>query len=334
MRKFLVIQTASIGDVILSTSLLEELHYNFPQEKIDMLVKKGNESLFDEHPFIGEKYIWDKEKKKKYRNLFKLIKKVRKTNYEYVININRFFSSGLITALSNSKIKIGFKKNPLSRFFDQKIEHLISHHSFIHEIERNYQLIANICEDSTADVLPPKLYPNKKAIQRIDSLNITETYYTISPSSLWKTKEFHTKGWIEFLNAAPKDCTIFLLGGKSDDYLCKEIKNGLIDKKCIILAGELSLLASAQLMKNAKMNFTNDSAPLHLCSSVNAPITSIFCSTVPAFGFTPLSRDSKIVQTNKNLSCRPCGLHGYNKCPKKHFLCSKTIDINQLIDRL
>ena len=82
------------------------------------------------------------------------------------------------------------------------------------------------------------------------------------------------------------------------------------------------------------MNFTNDSAPMHFCSSVNAPTTSIFCSTVPAFGFTPLSTDSKIIQTKEHLTCRPCGLHGHKKCPKGHFKCSTTINIKELVHRL
>ena len=81
MKKFLVIQTASIGDVVLATSLLEELHYNYPKEKIDILVKKGNESLFEQHPFVGKVWIWDK-KENKYKNLIKIIKEIRQSDYE------------------------------------------------------------------------------------------------------------------------------------------------------------------------------------------------------------------------------------------------------------
>ena len=41
----LVIQTASIGDVILATPVVEKLHRFFPDSRIDLLVKKGNEGL-------------------------------------------------------------------------------------------------------------------------------------------------------------------------------------------------------------------------------------------------------------------------------------------------
>ena len=67
-NKILVIQTAFIGDVILATSLLETLNLNFPKSKIDILVRKGNESLFNEHPFINQVIVWNK-KDEKIKNL-------------------------------------------------------------------------------------------------------------------------------------------------------------------------------------------------------------------------------------------------------------------------
>lgn len=332
MKKFLVIQTASIGDVVLATSLLEELKYNYPNEKIDILIKKGNESLFLDHPYIGRVYVWDK-KKRKYNNLIKLIREIRKTDYEFVININRFFSSGLITALSYSYQKIGFKKNPFSAFFDKKFDHIIDKDNFKHEIDRNYSLLEDICEDDESEVSPPRLYPRKIDFENTSKYK-GQTYYTVSPSSVWPTKEFHKEGWIEFLKYLPKETWLYFLGASSDKVLCHEIRIGVNHEKSLNLAGKLSFLESCSLMKNAKMNFTNDSAPLHFCSSVNAPVTAIFCSTVPQFGFTPLSENSSVVQTKENLSCRPCGLHGYRECPKKHFNCSYSIDTKDLVARL
>jgi heptosyltransferase-2 len=71
------------------------------------------------------------------------------------------------------------------------------------------------------------------------------------------------------------------------------------------------------------MNYTNDSAPLHLCSAVNAPVRAVFCSTIPEFGFGPLSGNSGVVQSHLELPCKPCGNHGKSACPKGHFDCGK-----------
>jgi ADP-heptose:LPS heptosyltransferase len=79
------------------------------------------------------------------------------------------------------------------------------------------------------------------------------------------------------------------------------------------------------------MNYVNDSAPMHFASAVNAPVTAVYCSTIPEFGFGPLSDNSHVVEIDKPLYCRPCGLHGYSSCPEKHFRCALEIENDQLM---
>jgi len=98
-----------------------------------------------------------------------------------------------------------------------------------------------------------------------------------------------------------------------------------VDETIINLSGKLSFLESAALMQGAVMNFVNDSAPMHMASAMNAPVTAVYCSTVPSFGFGPLSDKSFVVETLEKLSCRPCGLHGYKDCPQGHFKCAYSI---------
>lgn len=73
---------------------------------------------------------------------------------------------------------------------------------------------------------------------------------------------------------------------------------------------------------------------MHFASAVNAPVAAIYCSTIPAFGYGPLSAQSYIIETNKALSCRPCGLHGKKQCPLKHFNCAETIELEQIYQPL
>src|SRR5437773_4709820 len=139
--KFLIIQTAFIGDVVLATGIIEKLHQYFPDAQIDFLVRKGNESLLKDHPYLNEVLTWDK-KKKKYLNLWKLYQLIRSRKYDKVINVQRFAASGFLTAFSGAKERIGFDKNPFSWFFSKKIKHIISKDEVIkHEISRNNDLV-------------------------------------------------------------------------------------------------------------------------------------------------------------------------------------------------
>jgi len=321
--KILIIQTAFIGDVVLATPLVEKLNVHFPFSKIDILVRKGNESLFNEHPFLNEVLVFDK-KKNKFLNFWKLLKKIRRKRYDYVINVQRFFTTGLLTALSGAVETIGFKKNPLSIFFDYRVEHFISKDKTTHEVERNLKLIEDITDVSFEN---PVLYPTKADIE---SFSGTKPYICIAPASVWFTKQFPPHKWVELLNNLPAKYTIYLLGAKTDIALCEEIKSKTKNQKVEILAGKISMTASMAVMQKAEMNYVNDSAPLHFASAVNAPVTAIFCSTVPQFGFTPLSEKSFVIEKNPAPACRPCGLHGYRKCPKKHFQCAD-IDVTEII---
>jgi heptosyltransferase-2 len=325
LKKILVIQTASIGDAILATPLIEQLHLLFPDARIDFLVKKGQERLFDNHPFLHEILMWDKSNRK-YRNLFSFAKKIRKNRYDLVINVQRFASTGILTALSGAAKRYGFSKNPFSFTYTRSVEHPIG--EGIHEVERNHTLIADL--DHAPGNLKPKLYPSPEDFQKAEQIAKTG-YYTISPGSLWFTKKFPPVKWIEFLKQVVGDNDILFLGSKEDHSTCQQIIEESGYKKAINLAGTLSFLESAALMKNARMNFTNDSAPMHLASAVNAPVTAIFCSTIPSFGFGPLSDISFIVETEEKLNCKPCGLHGFRNCPEKHFKCATTIQPRQLL---
>src|ERR1700735_3728507 len=95
VKKILVIQTAFIGDVVLATALIEKLHAFFPDACIDFLVRKGNETLLTGHPFLHEVLIWDK-REHKLRNLYRLIRRIRQTKYDTVINVQRFAATGLL----------------------------------------------------------------------------------------------------------------------------------------------------------------------------------------------------------------------------------------------
>jgi heptosyltransferase-2 len=320
LNKFLIIQTAFIGDVILATAVVEKLHEFYPESKIDFLLRKGNEGLLDNHPFINDVLIWDK-KNKKYDNLKAISKSVKRKKYDVVVNLQRFASSGMITAFSGAKEKLGFKKNPLSFSFTRKFAHNIGDGT--HEVERNQQLISELT-DKVA--LKPKLYPSNKDYAEIEIYR-EKDYVCMAPTSVWSTKELPKEQWAKIINKTNDKTIVYLLGGPLDAGKCEEIKQLSNSKNVVNLSGKLSFLASAALMQGAKMNYVNDSAPLHIASAMNAPVTAYFCSTKPSFGFGPLSDNKTIVEFEGDLNCRPCGLHGKKTCPEGHFDCGFKIEI-------
>jgi heptosyltransferase-2 len=217
----------------------------------------------------------------------------------------------------------------MSIFFSQRVKHKIRTGE-MHETQRNLLLMKGIVDNP---VIQPKLYPSTDD-DALTSQYKTHRYICVAPASLWFTKQFPAHKWLEFLKEVPADLYVYLLGSPADKKLCEEIISLSGHQNILNLAGKMKLLETASLMRDAAMNFVNDSAPMHLSSSVNAPTTAVFCSTITAFGFGPLSDDACVVETDVELDCRPCGLHGLAACPEKHFNCANTIDKEKLLDRI
>ncbi len=328
MKKILIVQTASIGDVILATPLLESLHREYPEARIDMLVKKGMEGLFQGHPYLGKLYLWIKSEKK-LRHLYDILKEVQSERYDLVVNVQRFFLTGLLTAFSRAAMTIGFDKNPMSVFFSKRVKHEIGDGKY-HETSRNLRLLESLASPAGQR---PVLYPSAHDEAKVSQYK-TRKYICVAPASLWYTKQFPKEKWIGFVGQVPADIYVYFLGSAADRGLCDEIIAEAGHPDTLNMAGRLSLLETAALQRDAAMNFVNDSAPMHLASAVNAPVTAIFCSTVPDFGFGPLSDNSSVVEVGEQLDCRPCGLHGKRNCPEGHFNCAMQIQTKELIDRI
>ncbi len=319
MQRILIIQTAFLGDVILATSFIASVHHIFPDAKIDVLVKKGNESLLTRSPLINKIYTFDKSNGK-WKGMFALIKGFRREKYDYVFNLQRFASSGIIAVLSGAKKVYGFAKNPFSFLFSKRFPHDLKNGK--HELFRNFELLK---EFGLEQPMPPQLFPSIENYNKVELFK-TERYYCLAPASVWETKRLPAEKWVELIERLPLNSMIYLLGSKTDEALCELIANSATANNVVNLAGALNLLDSAALMKDATRNYVNDSGPLHIASAMNAPVTAFFCSTIPAFGFGPTSDDSQIVEVS-NLSCRPCGIHGHKKCPQGHFSCGHDINI-------
>ena len=324
MKKVLIIQTASLGDVILATATAHSVRILLPDAFICILVKDSCSHVLDNSPVIDHVFVWNK-KKHKYSNLFSVLKDIRREKFDVVINFQRFFSSGFLTVFSRSKISAGFNSNPMSLFFNQKAKHL---QSGMHEIERNLALAVKCFPDLS--LKKPAIAVSKPVNSAI--LDFCQSrFIAIFPGSLWPTKQFPVEQWRCFMQKIPAGLFVIIAGSAADKKIANDILAARPENTKNV-CGDLSVLESAWIMKHAVMNFTNDSAPTHIASAVNAPVATIFCSTVPAFGFTPLSDNAHIIEFQGALPCRPCGVHGHKSCPLKHFDCGKKIETKQLLE--
>jgi heptosyltransferase-2 len=177
----------------------------------------------------------------------------------------------------------------------------------------------------------PKLFPATINYEKIEVLK-NVPYLCFAPASVWFTKQFPLEKWIELTQVIPETLILYIIGSSEDYSQAEKIRISSSNKNIRNLCGELDILDTAALMQSAVINIVNDSAPMHIASAMNAPVCAIFCSTIPSFGFGPLSDRSYIVETEQDLTCRPCGLHGGKSCPERHFNCAWGISTQKILD--
>lgn len=329
-KKILIIQTAFIGDTILASHFARALKDEYPDSEIHFFLRKGNESVIQGLATVHKTWVWDKQGGKT-KNLMKLISSLREIKFDMVFNLHRHFNSGLVSAMMKSPFKAGFKQNPLSMFYTKKVNHQIPDPRGWHEVQRNLELIPNYKISDNSKIYKPELPIQAKNREKVSAYTSGE-YFVVAPASVWFTKAWSESKYRELTSKLVGMGKVYFIGAPSDKELCDRIRKDFPNTEN--LCGMLNLLDSAALMEKARRVFVNDSAPLHLASSVNAKTTAIFCSTVQEFGYTPLADDSVVIDMGKTLSCRPCGLHGHKACPLGHYKCSEDIEIKRVLETI
>lgn len=329
LNKILVIQTAFIGDAVLTLPMIQELKKNNPDYLIDVLAIPTTAEIFSASPFVNEVIVLDKKgKEKSIFSLIKFVKEIKKKNYSKIYSPHRSARTSFIVMQSGVNETYGFDISSLRHVY----KHLIEYKPDQHEVQRNLKLIGNNSDDWK---IRPHIEISQRTKEKVDIFlekTISEKIIAVAPGSIWNTKRYPRDYYIEIIKYFVNDYSFILIGGKNEESLCEEIARQF-ENKVINSAGFFSLTETVELLRRCRLLISNDSAPAHLAAAANTPVLMLYCSTVPGFGFYPYM-DGSVYLSYDDLSCKPCGIHGYNECPLKHFLCGRNLKPEKVIQKV
>ena len=334
--KILVIQTAFIGDAILTLPLIQALKIHYPNSSIDVIVAPRTAEIFAHHPAISKIIQYDKRGSDKgIKGLRRMRNELRTTNYDLVLVPHRSLRSAFLTWLLHPSLSIGFDTSAGRWLFKR----IVRYNSSFHEIERNLSLLSSLKLPTIVAELP-RLYPSNQDVQILDSimstdkLNSYKNIIALAPGTIWNTKRWPVDRFAAVCQrVASENIAIVLIGGKEDEALCRHVTEIAQRKNVFNAAGKLTLLQSAELIRRCKVLISNDSAPMHIAVAMGTPVVAIFGATIPGFGFAPRGPRDIVVETN-GLKCRPCSIHGGKRCPIKTFECMMAIDPEVVVSKL
>lgn len=323
-KRYLIIQTAFLGDAILTEPIVETIKANEKDAFIGIVVIPSNVEIFSLNPRIDVIIPYDKHGVDNGLMGFKkILSVIREYRFNCVISPHTSFRSTLLSYFSSAKRRIGFKEADISFLYTDRVKKPQN----VHEIDRNLRLLEPLEFDKLVKEM--RLYwseKNKKFIESIFeaySIKSDEKVVVISPSSVWPTKRWPKEYFRDIAKMlADQDLKVILIGTKNDREISEFVKNN--DERIIDLTGKTGVKDLFYLIAWSKLLISNDSAPIHIASAFNTPTIDIYGPTVPEFGFYPLSEKNRIIQID-DLPCRPCGKHGSVICKNKHFKCMRDI---------
>lgn len=330
--KILIIHTAFIGDIVLSTPILKRIKDKYPEGKITYVTTPVGASILRNNPNISEIIEYDKKGiHKGVKGLISLGRRLRYENFNMVIALHRYLRTSILSWLTRSPQRIGYDTASGACLFTKKIKYDKSKH----EVEKILSFLGDEKIENPREKYPIELYPGKKDIEKIEKIwneNKLENYKVIvvAPGSKWFTKKWPLDYFNDVIKANDKeDRKIIVIGGKEELDLNIVKGNNIID-----LRGKTTLLELAEIIKKSDIVLTNDSSPIHIASAWKRPhIIAIFGPTVKEFGFFPWGLNSEVIEKN-DLNCRPCSIHGGDKCPKGHFRCMLEILPKEVIEKI
>ncbi|MEK6627467.1 MAG: glycosyltransferase family 9 protein [Bdellovibrionota bacterium] len=324
----LVIQTAFLGDLILSIPNLKRIKEIFPQDKLIIVCKQG----------LGEFLIAEKivdaviEVEKSNRESYKLaLEEVKKNDIKNIFCLHRSLRSMIFVSKIKAEKKIGFSSFLGYWIFDETVAYVKEYPEVIRQFgllqvvdKKTYQEINSKDYSYLNDSSLPKV-PDFFSFSKKNPSQVSQNKIAIFPGSVWATKKWTTSGYTQLCQLLIKDgFEVDLMGGPPEKSLCVEIAE--MAKGVKVRAGSLSIAETIAALSGYSLVISNDSASTHMAAYDNIPVLTIFGPTTLNQGFRPWIDKAAVVQNN-NLKCRPCGAHGHNKCPLEHHNCMKDIDV-------
>jgi heptosyltransferase II len=314
----LVVQTAFLGDVVLTTPLLAALAAR--HGPVDVVTTPVAAPLLETHPSVRRVVRYDKRGADRgLTGLWRVGRALRARGYLRAFLPHRSWRSATLGVISGAAERTGFADSPAATTYTRRVHRRPEGH----EVER---LLALAGPDLAAPPVHLELTAGDRAAADawLAERGLETGFVAFAPGSIWGTKRW--PGYPAL--AAALEAPVVVVGGREDARLGDVVVASAPDR-VHNAAGGLSLRASAALLARAGVLVTNDSAPLHLATAVGTPVVALFGPTVPGFGFGPRGPGDRVIE-HPSLACRPCSAHGPQVCPLTHHRCMRELSVESV----
>jgi lipopolysaccharide heptosyltransferase II len=323
INKILCIKPRGIGDVVLSTIVIENLKQHFPSAAIDYLTEPFIKPALQYNPNINKVIAMGRSEFS-----LKVAFKIKKEKYDLILDLWSNPRSAQITFLSGVKYRVGYA------YWGRKYAYNIlatSGRGREHAAEHNLELLKaiNVPVISKSIQYFVSEEDNKFGKEFIENnFSKGRKVVGIIPAGGWQSKRCDAIKWVEICKAISDKyrAKFLILWGPGDEKDSEFIRDSIPD--LAVLAPETTLPQMSGLIKNCSLALANDSGPMHISAALGVPTLGLFGPTSP-HGHRPYSPNSDYIQ-KEDLFCIMC-----NKleCPYKHE-CMLQLSVENILEKI
>jgi ADP-heptose:LPS heptosyltransferase len=327
--RILLIRPDHLGDLVLTTPVLDALKKQVPDASITMMVGPWSSEVVARHPAIDELITCSfpgfqraaQHPLAPYTLLLKTAQQLRSGKYDLAINLRPdFWWGAALLYLAGIPHRVGYNIQPGMPFLTHTLPFTEPEHATVSNLRLSSAGLQALGYPALPEPFTPANYPlaftptndeRTWAIQRLAEAGVEQNtpIVVIHPGTGGAVKLWRSEAWSHVANTLTQarefaqSPRIILTGSPSERLLLTEITQGLT--KTPVTFSEQSVGQLAALLERAQLVLGVDNGPLHLATAQNRPTLRIFGPT-DARIFGPWGNPAQHVVIASTQRCPGC----------------------------
>ncbi len=332
--RILIVQTAFLGDVVLTLSLVQSVQQYFPDAQVEMLTVPDHASVVRGQPGLAAVITYDKRGNQRgLRGFVNIVRTLRDRGYDLALSPHRSLRSALLLACSGIPRRIGFAQWLTGWAYTDTVTRPATGH----EVKKSLKLLTPLAPFSTPQPgrLVIQVSPESRQKAQVTlfrhGVGPEQTLIGMIPGSQWGTKRWPADRFAALISYLTQrsQIRVVLFGGSQDRCIAEAIIAGC-QTPVIDLIGQTPLPDLAAYLDCCRVVVSNDTGPMHIAAALGKPIVVLYGPTTPELGFYPYGVPWEAASVS--LPCRPCHAHGPQRCPVSHWRCMLDLSVERVAE--
>lgn len=330
----LIIQTAFIGDLVLTIPLMKNLKRLYPDVPLVLLCRTGLGEFFLEKKLVDEVF---EVSKKPSSNWDGVKKNLGDRQFKLVVSPHQSLRTAFFVSRLKAEMKIGYKRWWNFFAFDKRVSRPMNFPEVLRQMALIRHLDQSIDQElkraevmSWMDPVKSPNIPYLFSLQIEADIKSREKIIYLSPGSEWSTKRWTEDGFVaigRYYRA--KGYFVAITGAPSEKELNAKISSQIEGARDF--TGKTTIVELYEKFRRGTLLVTNDNGASHVASSAGLPVIAVFGPTMSSFGYRPWMDRARIAEAD--VPCRPCSPHGTKICPLGTHECMKKISSEHIVEK-